>query len=68
MLQSERMASRDLSYSLLNLIGSLLITVSLLYAFNLPSFIIEMAWISISIYGIYRHFDRRQQKTRNISN
>lgn len=54
LLQTERWSGQSLSYSLVNLIGSLMITVSLIYDFNLSSFIIEVAWIAISIYGILR--------------
>ncbi len=54
LLQTERWSGQSLSYSLVNLIGSLMITVSLIYDFNLSSFIIEVAWIAISIYGIAR--------------
>lgn len=54
LLQTERWSGQSVGYSVVNLIGSLMITVSLLYDFNLSSFIIEMAWIAISIYGIVR--------------
>lgn len=54
LLQTERWSGQSLSYSLVNLIGSVMITISLIYDFNLSSFIIEVAWIAISIYGIVR--------------
>ena len=54
LLQTERWSGQSVGYSLVNLLGSLMITVSLIYDFNLSSFIIEMAWIAISIYGIVR--------------
>ncbi len=54
LLQTERWSGQSVGYSLVNLVGSLMITVSLIYDFNLSSFIIEMAWIAISIYGIVR--------------
>ena len=54
LLQTERWSGQSLSYSLVNLIGSVMITISLIYDFNLSSFIIEVAWIAISIYGIAR--------------
>jgi paired small multidrug resistance pump len=54
LLQTERWSGQSLRYSLVNLVGSLMITVSLIYDFNLSSFIIEVAWIAISIYGMVR--------------
>ena len=54
LLQTERLSGQSVGYSVVNLVGSLLITVSLIYDFNLSSFIIEMAWIAISLYGIMR--------------
>lgn len=41
-------------YSILNMIGSILIIISLYSNFNLPSFIIEAFWILISIVGLIR--------------
>ena len=54
LLQTERVSSAALSYSALNLIGAVLITVSLFYDFNLSAFIIELFWIAFSVYGIVR--------------
>lgn len=54
LLLSERLTSRSLSYSVLNLIGAALITVSLMFEFNLSAFIIEVFWIAASAYGIWR--------------
>ncbi len=53
-LQLERMTSRSLSYLWLNLIGSLLIFLSLIPAWNLPSFVIECFWLGITLYGFWR--------------
>ena len=43
-------------YSLLNGLGALLIMVSLIYNFNLSSFVIEIAWLMISAYGLWRWY------------
>ena len=59
LLQIERMKSDDLIYSVTNLIGALLIVVSLNYRFNLASFVIEVFWILISLIGIVRYFRKR---------
>ena len=50
----------DIWYSLLNLGSALLITVSLIATFNLSSFIIEIFWISISLYGIWKHHKNKK--------
>lgn len=42
----------NLKFSLLNLIGSIFIIFSLLYHWNLPSFIVEVCWAILSVYGI----------------
>ena len=60
-----KMDSESLAYSLLNLIGSWLILVSLMYSWNLSSVIIEAAWIMISIIGIYRFYINRNKNKNN---
>ena len=57
-LQSERISSRDLSYSLLNLIGSTMILCSLYFTWNMASVVIEVVWFFISLYGIIKYFRR----------
>ncbi len=59
--QAGRLGPEDLAYSLLNGLGAVLIMISLAYTFNLSSFIIEVAWLSISVYGLMRYYARRQQ-------
>ena len=55
LLQTGRWASHALNYLIVNLVGSFLIAISLLYDFNLSAFLIEIAWIAISLYGVVRH-------------
>lgn len=55
-LQLERIEPLGFSYSFLNGLGSGLILVSLLYDFNLPAFLVELAWVFISVIGILRWF------------
>ncbi len=62
LLQTGKLPSTTASYSLLNLLGSLAILVSLAYAFNLSSLVIQVAWIAISIYGL-----RRAWRARNAA-
>jgi predicted membrane protein len=55
LLQAEKIGSRDLSYSLMNGIGALLVVISLIYQFNLSAFLVEVFWLLISIYGLIRY-------------
>ncbi len=55
-VQSGHMRSDSLRYSVGNGLGALLIMVSLLIDFNLSSFVIEIAWLGISVYGVYRYY------------
>ena len=47
-----RLDPKAIVYSILNGLGALLILVSLYFAFNLSSFIIELAWLLISSVGL----------------
>ena len=52
LLQVDKVDSKSVAYSVGNAIGAVLILVSLFYAFNLSSFIIEICWLLISLYGL----------------
>jgi hypothetical protein len=54
LLQAERIRSSDLSYSLMNGLGALLVVVSLFYRFNLSAFLVESFWLLISLYGLIK--------------
>ncbi|MBP7284177.1 MAG: hypothetical protein KBA66_21510 [Leptospiraceae bacterium] len=56
LLQLEKIDSKSITYSIINLIGAVLILFSLFYSWNLASVIIEIFWILISIFGIVKHF------------
>ncbi len=55
LLQLERIRSDQLSYSLLNAVGALLILISLYFSFNFPSFVVEFFWLLISLFGIGKY-------------
>lgn len=60
LLQVGRLRGDALPHQLLNAVGALLILLSLLYAFNLSAFLMELAWLVVSIYGMVRgHRHRR---------
>lgn len=56
LLQTAKLKSESLFYSLLNAVGASLIIVSLLYNFNFSAFIVEFFWVLISLYGIVKYF------------
>ena len=59
LLQTERVRSDQLVYSLMNAIGAALILVSLYFDFNLPSVVVEVFWLLISLFGIGKYVSRR---------
>lgn len=54
LLSTGRWASDSLTYQVYNLIGAILILYSLCFHWNLSSFVIEVAWVTISLIGIAR--------------
>ena len=63
LLQIDKIDNRSMKFSAMNLSGALLIIVSLYYEFNLSSFIIELAWLLISVMGIIKSLTARKGKT-----
>ena len=59
LLQIERIRSEQMLYSLLNAIGAALILISLYFDFNLPSVVVEVFWLLISLFGIGKWISRR---------
>lgn len=66
LLQTKKINSDSLIYSLLNAIGAVLILISLYFKFNLSAFIIESFWLLISIYGIYNCFNKSTNQSNKI--
>ena len=60
LLQHGRVKSNDALYLYMNLSAAILILFSLCFTFNLASFVIEVFWIGISFYGIWK---RKRSKT-----
>ncbi|MEQ8434590.1 MAG: hypothetical protein RIA71_10145 [Oceanicaulis sp.] len=52
LLQIEKVRGDSLLYLLLNLFGACLLIVSLTVTFNLASFVIEVCWLAISLFGL----------------
>ena len=56
LLQTEKIRSESLAYSVLNGLGAGLIVISLIFDFNFSAFIVESLWVLISLYGIGKYF------------
>jgi purine-cytosine permease-like protein len=54
LINTNKVSSQNLSYPILNLIGSSCIFYSLIFHFNLASVVIEVAWMIISSLGLVR--------------
>ena len=65
LLQLDKLPSSSPKYSLLNAAGALLIIVSLVFAFNLSAFIVEVFWFLISLLGLWRSLVSRKNSGRN---
>ena len=64
LLQIGTYDSKSLKFQYINLIGAILLLISLCVHFNLGSFIIEVFWIIITLYGIYKNY--KDNKTTKI--
>lgn len=59
LLQSGKIKSENLTYSVINAIGAALVLISLYFDFNFPAFIVEFFWLIISLFGIGKYFLRK---------
>lgn len=67
LLQLEKMEAKDLSFSVLNTLGALLIIISLLYDWNLASFLMESIWMLISLYGILKYYKLKKREENAVA-
>ena len=56
--QLGRLSANHWIFPFANLVGALMIVASLFAAWNLPSFIVEVFWIAISFFGLWRALRR----------
>ena len=68
LLQTCRTHFESLRYLWLNLIGSVLIALSLIPEWNLPAFVIEVFWIAITLYSFARLWKKRCLSKREGEN
>ena len=61
LIQFEKISPKGLLYNWLNLVGAVLLLISLCINFNLASFVIEIFWIGASLVGIYKYYERKRQ-------
>ena len=61
LLQARTLSGTGLPYQLLNLFGALGILVSLWGSFNISVFLLEAAWVAVSLYGMARAFRARRR-------
>ena len=54
LLQFDRIDPKGFWYSFNNMCVAILVTVSLLYNFNLASMVIELFWFLLSVYGLWK--------------
>ncbi|RXK00187.1 hypothetical protein CRU98_03250 [Arcobacter sp. CECT 8986] len=62
LLQINRCTIHSILYQLLNLTGAILLLISLCVHFNLGSFVIEIFWIIITVYGIFNNLKRKKNE------
>jgi hypothetical protein len=62
LLQAGRVSGTALAYQLLNLLGAGGVLVSLWGKFNVSVFVLELAWMVVSLYGIVRSLRMRMAR------
>ncbi len=61
LIQLGKITHDSLQYLWLNFFGAILLTISLLVHFNLGSFLIEIFWIGITIYGLIKAYKNKKK-------
>lgn len=61
LLQLNKVDSKSLAFNLINLVGAVLLLISLCVHFNLASFVIELFWIAASLTGLYQHLKENKK-------
>ncbi|TAL91076.1 MAG: hypothetical protein EPN69_11020 [Rhodanobacter sp.] len=65
LLQAQQLHGNRLTYQAMNILGALGVMLSLLFGnFNLPAFMLEVAWIAIGVYGVLRSWRRHGETPR----
>lgn len=70
LLQERKLQGHGLTYQLMNILGALGVILSLLFGaspVNWPAFLMEVAWVLISGYGIARGMRLRRDARRGLN-
>ena len=59
LLQLDKLKSKDISYSVMNLLGASFVIISLIENFNMSAFVIEVFWVGISMVGIINYLKNK---------
>jgi predicted membrane protein len=62
LLQIGKYDIHSFAYQLLNLVGAIALIISLLVHFNLGSFLIEVFWIGITLYGMGKNLKKNLKR------
>jgi hypothetical protein len=58
-------AQKGYTYTLLNIVGAILVLISLKNSYNMPSAVSQVVWIFLSFYGLLRVNSARKAEKRN---
>jgi hypothetical protein len=61
--QQGKLASDDTRYGIANLVGAILILISLTAAWNLSAVLVELFWAAISAWGLYRNWRAKRNSS-----
>ncbi len=66
LIQTGKMSTENLPYSVINMTGALMILYSLYFEFNFASVLIESFWVLISLIGVTRFLSNRKQADQSL--
>ena len=58
LLQTDKIDAKGFWYSFNNMIVAILVSISLYYTPNLASWVIEIFWFIISVFGLWKFYNR----------
>lgn len=64
LLQLDKVDAKGFAYNFWNLLGAILLLISLFVHFNLASFVIELFWIGASLVGLVKYIQRKSKNTK----